>query len=129
MLNAYLMKGGEQRKSKFYIWSEPYFQKMNSGYADALGRFMKKRWLSFPIIFLCLAITAFFYSKLIKETAPLDDRSVLRLQVSAQEGASYDYTDRFMQELTQVINDSVPEKQVALVITAPGFSCSVSVNS
>ncbi len=129
MLNAYLMKGGEQRKSKFYIWSEPYFQKMNSGYADALGRFMKKRWLSFPIIFLCLAITAFFYSKLIKETAPLDDRSVLRLQVSAQEGASYDYTDRFMQELTQVINDSVPEKQVALVITAPGFSGSGSVNS
>ena len=129
MLNAYLMKGGEQRKSKFYIWSEPYFQKMNSGYAEALGRFMKKRWLSFPIIFLCLAITAFFYSKLIKETAPLDDRSVLRLQVSAQEGASYDYTDRFMQELTQVINDSVPEKQVALVITAPGFSGSGSVNS
>ena len=129
MLNAYLMKGGEQRKSKFYIWSEPYFQKMNSGYGDALGRFMKKRWLSFPIIFLCLAITAFFYSKLIKETAPLDDRSVLRLQVSAQEGASYDYTDRFMQELTQVINDSVPEKQVALVITAPGFSGSGSVNS
>ena len=129
MLNAYLMKGGEQRKSRFYVWSEPYFQKMNSGYADALENFMKKRWLSFPIIFLCLAITVFFYSKLVKETAPLDDRSMLRLQVSAQEGASYDYTDRFMQELTQVINDSVPEKQVALVITAPGFSGSGSVNS
>ncbi|MEJ6981681.1 efflux RND transporter permease subunit [Pedobacter sp. P351] len=129
MLNAYLMKGGAQRKSKFYIWSEPYFQKMNSGYASALGNFMKKRWLSFPIILLCLGITVFFYTKLIKETAPLDDRSMLRLQVSAQEGASYEYTDRFMQELTTLLNDSVPEKQVALVITSPGFGGSGSVNS
>jgi HAE1 family hydrophobic/amphiphilic exporter-1/multidrug efflux pump len=30
MLNAYLMKGGEQKKSKFYILTEPYFQKLNS---------------------------------------------------------------------------------------------------
>jgi HAE1 family hydrophobic/amphiphilic exporter-1/multidrug efflux pump len=28
MLNAYLMKGGEQKKSKFYIRTEPYFQKI-----------------------------------------------------------------------------------------------------
>ena len=27
MLNAYLMKGGEQKKSKFYIATEPFFQK------------------------------------------------------------------------------------------------------
>lgn len=129
MLNAYLMKGGIQRKSKFYQLTEPYFQKMNSGYAEALGDFMKKRWLSFPIILLCLGVAAFFFKHLTKETAPLDDRSMLRLQVSTPEGASYEYTDRFMEELTTLINDSVPEKQVALVITSPGFSGSGSVNS
>ncbi|MBC7913095.1 MAG: efflux RND transporter permease subunit [Pyrinomonadaceae bacterium] len=129
MLNAYLMKGGVHKKSKFYNWSEPYFQKMNSGYAEALGSFMKKKWLSFPIILGCLGFTVLFYILLTKETAPLDDRSMLRLQVSAQEGASYEYTDRFMQELTQLLNDSVPEKQVALIITAPGFGGAGSVNS
>jgi HAE1 family hydrophobic/amphiphilic exporter-1/multidrug efflux pump len=47
MLNAYLMKGGEQKKSKFYNLTEPYFKKLNSNYAEALGRFMGKKWWSF----------------------------------------------------------------------------------
>lgn len=42
MLNAYLMKGGKQEKSKFYNLTEPYFQKLNTGYAEALARFMKR---------------------------------------------------------------------------------------
>lgn len=129
MLNAYLMKAGVQKKSKFYHWTEPYFQKMNSGYAEALAKFIKVKWLSFVILIACLGLTALVYVNLTKETAPVDDRSMLRLQVSAQEGASYEYTDRFMQELTTLLNDSVPEKQVALVITSPGFGGSGSVNS
>src|SRR6187402_2273609 len=36
MLNAYLIKGGHQKTSKFYDLTEPYFQKLNSGYADSL---------------------------------------------------------------------------------------------
>src|SRR6187455_2010624 len=36
MLNAYLMKGGEQKKSNFYIKTEPFFESMNSGYAESL---------------------------------------------------------------------------------------------
>lgn len=129
MLNAYLMKKGGHRKSKFYELTEPYFERMNKSYANTLGSFMKNRWLSFPIILVCLGMIGLFYVSLQKETAPYDDRSMLRLQVSAPEGASYDYMDRFMQELTQLLNDSVPEKQVALVITSPGFGGSGSVNS
>ncbi|MEP6929766.1 MAG: efflux RND transporter permease subunit, partial [Flavobacterium sp.] len=56
MLNAYLMKGGEQKKSKFYIKTEPFFEKLNSGYADALNRFMSKKWLSFPILIICFGL-------------------------------------------------------------------------
>jgi HAE1 family hydrophobic/amphiphilic exporter-1/multidrug efflux pump len=37
-----LDEGGEQKKSKFYIRTEPYFQKLNSGYASSLSRFMKR---------------------------------------------------------------------------------------
>src|SRR5690606_11182179 len=59
---------------------------------------------------------------------PYDDRSYIRASVTAPEGASYDYMDRFMTELTTLINDSVPEKKVNLIITSPGFGSS-SVNS
>ena len=128
MLNAYLMKGGEQKKSKFYNLTEPIFEKMNSGYAEALTGFMKKKWLSFPILIACFGLIYLFFNILQKETAPYDDRSFLSARVTAPEGASYDYMDRFMNELTELINDSIPEKKVSLIVTSPGFGSS-SVNS
>lgn len=128
MLNAYLMKGGAQKHSKFYNWSEKYFVKMNQGYAEALTGFMKRKWLSFPILLVCVGLIVLFYTTLKKETAPYDDRSMVAINVTAPEGASYDYMDRFMQQLNDVITDSVPEKKVGLVITSPGFG-SGSVNS
>ncbi|WP_281225158.1 efflux RND transporter permease subunit [Flavobacterium aquiphilum] len=128
MLNAYLMKGGEQKKTKFYHLTEPYFVKLNEGYANALGRFMKKKWLSFPILIVCFGLIYLFFNILKKETAPYDDRSAIRMSINTPEGASYEYTDRFMQEISRLIDDSIPEKKVALVITAPGFATS-AVNS
>jgi HAE1 family hydrophobic/amphiphilic exporter-1/multidrug efflux pump len=128
MLNAYLMKGGKQEKSKFYNLTEPYFQKLNTGYADALTNFMKKKWISFPILIACFGLIYLFFNLLKKETAPYDDRSGMVLRVATAEGASYEYTDRFMQEISKLVDDSIPEKKVALVITSPGFNAS-SVNS
>src|SRR5690606_34644311 len=109
-------------------FTEPYFIKMNSGYEDSLKRFLSRKWLSFPILIGCVGLIVLFFSVLKKETAPYDDRSFVSMNVSAPEGASYDYMDRFMTELTQLINDSVPEKKVSLIITSPGWGAS-SVNS
>jgi HAE1 family hydrophobic/amphiphilic exporter-1/multidrug efflux pump len=128
MLNAYLMKAGVHKKSKFYDLTEPYFVKLNNGYADSLSKFMKRKWVSFPIVIICFGMIALFFTILQKETAPYDDRSYLRAQINAPEGASYEYMDRFMQELTQLVNDSIPEKKINLVITSPGFGAA-SVNS
>jgi multidrug efflux pump len=128
MLNAYLMKGGEQKKSKFYIQTEPYFQKLNSTYANALALFMKRKWLSFPILIFCFGLIYLFFNLIQKETAPYDDRSALVMSVTAPEGSSYEYTDRFMQDISKLIDDSIPEKKVALIITSPGFGAS-TVNS
>lgn len=128
MLNAYLMKEGGHKPSKFYNFTEPYFIKLNKGYAASLENFMHKKWLSYPIVLLCFVLIYLFFTILPKETAPYDDRSLVIASITAPEGASYEYTDRFMSELTQLINDSIPEKKIALVITAPGFLTS-SVNT
>jgi len=128
MLNAYLMKGGEQKKSKFYIKTEPFFEKMNSSYAEALTKFMDRKWISFPILIACFGLIYLFFTILPKETAPYDDRSSVTMRMTTPEGSSYEYTDRFMQEISKLIDDSLPEKKVSLVITSPGFS-SNSVNS
>lgn len=127
MLNAYLIKG-VHKKSKFYDFTEPYFEKMNKGYARMLTGFMRYKWLSFPILGLCIGLIILFYTNLQKETAPYDDRSYVGMNITGPEGASYEYMDRFMKEMDRLINDSIPEKQVALLITSPGFG-SGAVNS
>jgi multidrug efflux pump len=126
MLNAYLMKGGEQKKSKFYVYSEPFFQKLNSTYASALQSFMKRKWVSFPILITCFGLIYLFFNMLQKETAPYDDRSALIMSINTAEGSSYEYTDRFMQEISRLIDDSIPEKKVSLIITSPGFNASAT---
>ncbi|SNR39684.1 multidrug efflux pump [Maribacter sedimenticola] len=128
MLNAYLIKPGKQKQSKFYHFTEKYFLRMNRSYAESLREFMKRKWLSFPILAGCLGLIVVFYILLPKETAPYDDRSFVRLNVRAPEGSSYEYMDRLMTNITDLINDSIPEKKVSLVLTSPGFGSS-SVNS
>lgn len=129
MLNAYLMKAdAAHNKSKFYRWSEPYFVKLNEGYAASLKKFMGRRWLSFPIIIICLGFIVLFFSILPKETAPYDDRSFVGVNITGPEGATYQYMDRFMTEMSDLIDDSIPEKKVSLVITSPGWGSS-AVNS
>jgi multidrug efflux pump len=128
MLNAYLMKGGVQKKSNFYNKTEPFFEKLNSTYAESLARFMKRKWLSFPILFVCFGLIYLFFNLIQKETAPYDDRSSIVMTMTAPEGSTYEYTDRFMQEISKLVDDSIPEKKVSLVITSPGFGAS-TVNS
>ncbi|HLV39110.1 efflux RND transporter permease subunit [Xanthomarina sp.] len=128
MLNAYLMKPGKQNETKFYLYTEPFFVKMNKTYASLLEKFMRNKWWSFPVLAICIVMIGLFYSLLQKETAPYDDRSYIGLNVTAPEGVSYEYMDRFMTEMTDLINDSIPEKKVSLIITSPGWGAS-SVNS
>lgn len=101
---------------------------MNKEYESSLRGFLRFKWLSIGIVTLCFGIIYLFFQILPKETAPYDDRSYITLRATAPEGVSYDYMDRFMTDLTMLVNDSVPEKKVSLVITSPGFG-SASANS
>jgi HAE1 family hydrophobic/amphiphilic exporter-1/multidrug efflux pump len=108
MLNAYLMKGGEQ-KIKFYNLTEPYFKKLNSNYAEALETLWVKNG-GVPYPFRLFWIDFVFYN-LIKRNSSYDDRSSLILRITAPEGSSYEYTDRFMQEISKLVDDSIPAKK------------------
>lgn len=128
MLNAKLMRKGH-RKSKFYHWSEPFFVNMVSNYSHSLNRFLNKKWIAWPIVVLCVGMIWLFVKIIPSELAPLDDRSALQMQVTAPEGASFEYTDFFMLKLTQLLNDSVPEKKIGLTVTSPGFTGSGAANT
>ncbi|MDB5258378.1 MAG: cation/multidrug efflux pump [Chitinophagaceae bacterium] len=128
MLNAKLARK-DHKKSKFYDLTEPFFIGMNNFYSKNLEQFMKRRALGLVIIVVCMGLIFFVGSLLKSELAPLDDRSSLRLTITAPEGTSYDYMDKFMLDLSYFIDDSIPEKQVALVITASGYTNAGAVNA
>ncbi len=128
MLNARLIRKGKKH-SRFYERTEPFFIKMNLYYEDLLARFMKRRWLGTAIIAASIVIILILGATLQSELAPLDDRSLMRLSVTAPEGTSFEYTDAFMDRLTTIIADSVPEKRIAFSVTAPGFAGSGAVNT
>lgn len=121
MLNAYLMKKGGHTPSKFYKFTEPYFIKLNESYKENLEKFLNKKWLAAPIIIICIGLIGLFWNLLQKETAPYDDRSAINMNLSTPEGASFAYTDNFMNKVAQTVTDSVPEKRVLISITSPGF--------
>lgn len=128
MLNAYMVKKNS-KKSRFYEFTEPFFVRLVNGYDRSLESFMKKRWMSIVIIAVSGLLIYFAGDSLQSELAPLEDRSWFRISVTAPEGASYEYTDAYVLKLTQFINDSIPEKRIALTVTAPGFTGSGAVNT
>jgi multidrug efflux pump len=129
MLNAYLMKKTGHKKSRFYEVTEPYFVKLNDGYAEKLNKFLDRKWLAIPIILVCVGLIVLFWKVLPKETAPYDDRSAINMNLTTPEGSSFAYTDRFMMKVQDMINDSVPEKKVNITITSPGFGGTGATNS
>lgn len=127
MLNAYLIKN--TKKSNFYLKTEPFFEKMNQSYHESLEKFLAKRWLAFPIVLVCIGLIVLFWKVLPKETSPLDDRSALSLSITAPEGSSFEYTDDYMNQVSELIQDSIPGRAAGLSVTAPGFSGSGATNT
>lgn len=115
--------------SWFYTKTEPFFTWMEDSYHNALEKFMKARWIAILILLGCIAMIYVIFRNLQSELAPIEDRSQFRLSISAPEGTSYDYMERYMDGLTQFMIDSIPEKNIVLTVTAPGFSGGGAVNS
>lgn len=129
VLNVKLTKKDVHKHSWFYLKTEPFFRWMENTYQKALRSFMKVRQLAFVLIGLCIAAIFFIGRNLQSELAPLEDRSQFRLQLTAPEGTSFDAMDRYVTQLTNFMLDSVPEKDMVLSVTSPGFTGSGNANT
>jgi hypothetical protein len=63
------------------------------------------------------------------ELAPLEDRAGMRLFAKAQEGATFEYMEQFMNDLVTLVNEETEGKESVISITSPGFGASSSTNS
>ena len=112
----------------FYLKTEPFFQAMENGYRHSLEKFMKVKWWAFVIIGVCMAMIFFIFKVIPSELAPLEDRNQFRLSVTAPEGSSFEYMDTYMDSLSQLMMDSIPEMERMTSMTSPGWGGG-SVNS
>ena len=129
VLNVTLTKKDPTKHSWFYRVTEPFFRWMETAYQRQLQAFMKVRVIGLVIIALCLAAIYFVGSNLQSEIAPMEDRSQFRIQLTAPEGTSFDAMDNYVNKVTQLVLDSIPERTMLFSITSPGFTGSGNANT
>lgn len=128
MLSTKILKTGSG-KNWFYEMTEPFFVWLNDIYKRSLESFMRHRWLAFVIIALSAGFGLFINFSLPAELAPLEDRGQVRIFATGPEGATFEYMDQYADQMVQMVEENVPEKDGFITVTSPGFGASTSINS
>jgi multidrug efflux pump len=99
----------EEKKNWFYRFTDGFFVGLTNAYSNALSMFIRVKWVAI-IILVCACIgIVFIYSDLQKELAPMEDRSRLTLRISVPEGTSFESFARYVDEVSDMVQDSVIE--------------------
>jgi len=105
MMSAYILKRRE-KPNWLYRVTEPFFIRLNNGYAGLLKAFMKQRWLAWVFLVATAVLIYALGKKLPSELAPIEDRSNISLIAIAPEGVSFDFMKKNMMEVGKYVNDS-----------------------
>ena len=127
VLNVYLTRK-KAGNGWLYDKTEPFFTGMESGYKRILQGFMRVRWVAWVIVLACGLLIYFAGMNLQSEIAPMEDKSNIRFSISTPEGSSYLYTQSVSDQVTNFLNDSIPEKDFVFN-AVPGFGGNGGTNS
>ncbi len=130
-LSAMLLKG-KHAQPWLYRVTEPFWVWLTKSYEESLVSFLKIRWLAWLLVLSFVGIIWYMLKNdlLPGELAPLSDRNGLRIQATAQEGATYEYMLSYMEEINNFLENEVDpkERKGIVTMTSPGFGNS-STNS
>ncbi|MEY5034828.1 MAG: hypothetical protein RL447_1206, partial [Bacteroidota bacterium] len=129
VLNVKLSRKNTLEHPWFYRKTEPFFRWLENSYERALRAFMNIRWVAFGIVAACIGAILWIGGNLQSELAPLEDRSQFRVQMTAPEGTSFEAMDKHVNRVTELMLDSVPERDMVLSVTSPGFTGSGNANT
>nr|HPM13346.1 efflux RND transporter permease subunit [Bacteroidales bacterium] len=113
--------------STFYKKTEPFYEGLEQGYKTLITKFIHNRIYAWGIVAACAVLIVLLGIFIQSELAPLEDKSQIRMQISAPEGVSYNYMITEGEKLTNFLIDSIPEREFSF-LAIPGFS-STGVNS
>ncbi len=128
MMSTRLLKH-RAKPTWLYAVTEPWFQGLTLSYRNALNTFLRHRWVAI-VLLLGAGGLIYFLGKIIPtELAPMEDRNAMMVMATAHEGAAFPYMDAFMDKLNALVAEEVPESQLNLLVTSPGFGASSAVNT
>jgi multidrug efflux pump len=101
----------EKKHSWFFRKTEKFFERLSEWYRKKLESFLNVRKVTFLILAITFSLIFFLWKSIPAEMAPLEDRSQISINTSAQEGATYEYMLGYVDEIAEEVNQIVPEKQ------------------
>lgn len=109
MMCRFLLKKHGDNANWFYRVTEPFFVGLGNGYRALLRLFLKIRWTAFLILAANALLIVWLVKVVPRELAPLEDRENIRINVTAPEGSSYEFTESWMDKISTYVDDSIPE--------------------
>lgn len=104
----------------FYRKTEPFFDGLTEHYRKGLDAFMSRRYFA-PLILLFTGVIIYMLWKATpSEMAPLEDRSNVRIMSTAPEGATFEYMNRYASELSDYLEEEVPEQEMIIEMVGMG---------
>lgn len=115
------MLGSQKKEGKISAAVGNFFNRLSAAYERSLSKFIRRRWIAFPIIALALIAILVLGALIPSELAPMEDKSRLRISATAPEGTSFEVMDEYISNIVNYI-DTMPERKAIIALTSPGWS-------
>jgi multidrug efflux pump len=112
----------EKSHTWFYTKTEKFFNNLNAWYRRTLDTFLNHRRWTFAIIGVALALIVLLWKSIPAEMAPLEDRSQVSINAIAPEGATYEFMLGYMDDLANIVDTVIPERDGVINMVRPDFS-------
>ncbi len=120
MLSSKLLKRKE-KYDKIYEKTEKFFQGMNAFYHKSLKSFLHHRWLIYPLTGAALILIIVLWNVIPAEMAPLEDRSQITIRTSTPEGATYEFTRDYTENISRIADSVAWESESNIMMIRSSF--------
>ena len=93
----------------FYRKTEPFFVWLNNIYERSLDSFLKRRWISIPVLLTMFVLIGYLWTTLPAEMAPMEDRSQISINTRGAEGVSYEFMRDYTEDIALLADSIVPD--------------------
>lgn len=121
MMCSLLLRPG-QKTGRVQAFVDRLFEGAKASYKRSIEASFKAPWTVAVLMVAVFLAAGFFVSKLPRELTPREDRGGLIVNVSAPEGAGFEYTKRVMGEVEAVLKTYVESGEATrILVVAPRF--------